>query len=327
MVVTLPTAKLKHASSRLLDASFRTEVWTHYSPRARKRTSGRLEQDGVDENKMDWEGPAKLSRRRCRCKLFKTRRKPILAISQMKVDKDDDEDVPSCILGTSASDNECQPHVLSPPIMDSLRAGLPVSIKHDNFWLKYSMLRDGASMRGTLQKLRSSTRTVIAIETMEGDVFGAFTSSPWRPLGPDYFGSCEAFLWRTTKSRFTKCATVEDQILLESDLEIYSWSGKNRNIQCILSAAEHLIVGGGASDADPNVTGGSGLTIHFDTMCGFSDPCVTFSSPALPTVNPGDSFEIANLEVWALTPVETVQQAEQLEFVRVRVLRGSVVKL
>ncbi|KAI2511377.1 hypothetical protein MHU86_2988 [Fragilaria crotonensis] len=310
--------QVKPSSFRQHDASFRTEVWTHFSPLvASKHTSGR-KQEGVDEQEMDRDGPEKYctSTKRCMPKLFKRRRKHLNATAQAKTGEENDDQVKFYILATSAFDEECKPHVLSPPMMQSLRAGLPVAIQQDNFWLKYSMVRDGASMQGMLHKLRSSTRTVLAIETMEGDVFGAFTSSPWRPLGPGYFGSCEAFLWRMPKSRFTRCETAEDQILLESNLEIYPWSGSNRNIQCIRAASEHLIVGGGAPDNDSSGNGGSGLTIHFDTMRGFSDPCFTFSSPALPTVNKGDSFEIANLEVWALTPVETIQQAEKLEFAR-----------
>jgi hypothetical protein len=78
--------------------------------------------------------------------------------------------------------------------MDGLRVHLPFAVQQDNFWLKYSKVRDGASMRALLRKVRSSARTVIAIETMDGGVFGAFTSSPWRPNGRGFYGSCEAFL-------------------------------------------------------------------------------------------------------------------------------------
>ena len=44
------------------------------------------------------------------------------------------------ILGTSADDASCHPHVLSPPlIMESLQNFLPPGIAENNFWLKYSL--------------------------------------------------------------------------------------------------------------------------------------------------------------------------------------------
>ena len=46
------------------------------------------------------------------------------------------------ILGTSVEDEDCHPHVLSPPIMEALRPHLPFTVRQDNYWLKYSMVRD-----------------------------------------------------------------------------------------------------------------------------------------------------------------------------------------
>jgi hypothetical protein len=202
-------------------------------------------------------------------------------------------------------------------MMDVLRSHLPFSIKQDNFWLKYSLVRDGSSMRVLLDKIRSSARTVIAIETVQGDVFGSFTSSPWRPRGKDFYGSCEAFLWRMKKSRFSNCSTVDDQIALEADLEIFPWSGKNRNVQYFESPDGKIIIGGGLPDNDDkDQDGGFGLMITSDMFHGFSNPCHTFASPALPTTSPLDAFEITNMEVWTLTPVTTVENAEKLELGR-----------
>eukprot|EP00978_Attheya_sp_CCMP212_P033769 scaffold137952_cov36-Attheya_sp.AAC.2 len=44
---------------------------------------------------------------------------------------------------------------------------------------------------------------------MEGEVFGAFTSYPWRPHGHAYYGSGEAFVWRLTQSRSTPCGVMK----------------------------------------------------------------------------------------------------------------------
>ena len=65
-------------------------------------------------------------------------------------------------------------------------------------------------------------------------MFGSFTSSLWRPLGPTYYGSGEAFLWRLKQSKYTPCATVAEQIELESNVEVFAWTGKNRNVQYFL---------------------------------------------------------------------------------------------
>jgi hypothetical protein len=63
--------------------------------------------------------------------------------------------------------------------MESLSNFLPYSLTHQNFWMKYSLVRDGASLFTLLQNVRASKHTLIALETTGGDVFGAFTSTPW----------------------------------------------------------------------------------------------------------------------------------------------------
>jgi hypothetical protein len=157
---------------------------------------------------------------------------------------------------------------------------------------------------------------------MEGEVFGAFTSSPWRPHGHDYYGSGEAFVWRLAQSRATSCATVQDQILLERQIQVFPWSGENRNVQSLVNADDSpLILGGGGAEPktnsnndDNNDNEGLALAIDATLSKGTSDKCLTFHSPAL--VKSTDVFDIANIEVWTLTPVENVNQAEQLELSR-----------
>jgi hypothetical protein len=47
------------------------------------------------------------------------------------------------ILGTSADDTNSQPHVMSPPLMESLLSFVPDQLAEENLWLKFSMVRDG----------------------------------------------------------------------------------------------------------------------------------------------------------------------------------------
>jgi len=111
--------------------------------------------------------------------------------------------------------------------MDALRPHMPYAYQEDNYWLKFSMVRDGAHMRALLKHVRNSSRSILAIETTDGDIFGAFTSTPWRPQGRTYYGSCEAFVWRLKKSRYSDIIqTVEEQSNLESQIEVFKWSQK-----------------------------------------------------------------------------------------------------
>jgi len=202
--------------------------------------------------------------------------------------------------------------------MNTLRRHLPFVVQEENFWLKYSMIRDGASLHTLIGKTRNSARTVIAIETLDGDVFGSFTSSCWRPRGREYYGSGEAFLWRLRRPRSTPCNTLEEQVCLESDIEIFSWTGENRNIQSLANPDSPMVLGGCNDDqdacAEDNASGsdGSGLFVSNSLLRGTSNPCPTFNSPILPT-NGKNIFEVANIEVWTLSPVNNVEQAEILE--------------
>jgi hypothetical protein len=226
-----------------------------------------------------------------------------------------DLDSPDVFKVLGAPDPDCQPHVLSPPLMDALRPHLPFAVQQDNFWLKYNMMRDGSSLQSLLFKCRGSARTIVAIETTDGKVIGSFTSSPWRPQGRDYYGSGEAFLWRMSKSRNSvSCDNVKEQALLEGNVEFFEWSGENRYIQRLVNARGDLILGGGEPDENSSQQQdyGPGLILSSCLSRGFSNSCLTFNSPELA----GDMFEIANLEVWTLTPVETLDQAEKVELGR-----------
>lgn len=243
------------------------------------------------------------------------------------------------ILGTSADDAACHPHVLSPPLMESLQNFLPPGIAENNFMLKYSLVRDGAMLPTLLRQIRGAQHTLIAMETVDGEVFGCFTSSPWRKTW-NYYGSGEAFLWRMRRTRADRDLqrSILDQAKLESELDVFYWTGKNQLVQ--LCTHDMLAVGGGAfhsfnggrqnsvsseardlppqsDEADSNNKvdgGGFGLAIDADLLRGTSSHCATFNSPPLSREHSdGSPFEIVNLEVWTMTPCMNVEDAEQLE--------------
>mmetsp|Transcript_27212 Transcript_27212/g.57215 ORF Transcript_27212/g.57215 Transcript_27212/m.57215 type:complete len:1488 (+) Transcript_27212:97-4560(+) len=246
--------------------------------------------------------------------------------------------LPFKILGTSADDTSCHPHVLSPPLMESLQNFFPPAMSENNFWLKYSLVRDGASLYSLLRHVRGAKHTLIGIETVDGEVFGCFTSSPWRKNW-NYYGEGECFLWRMRRTRSDKDAqySILDQAKLESELDVFFWTGKNEMIQ--YCTHDMIAIGGGTFDEGninknssndeerdlppqdkPNPIfagsdkGGFGLAIDSELLRGTSSCCATFQSPPLSKAHAnGSPFEIVNLEVWTMTPCDNVADAENLE--------------
>jgi len=233
------------------------------------------------------------------------------------------------ILGTSATDVSAQPHVLSPPLMESLQAFLPPTKSGENFFLKYSMIRDGASLRTLLQRARGIKYSILAVETIDGEVFGSFTGQAWRKSW-NYFGTGESFLWRMRHSRLDTTNGVLDQAQKESEVEVYPYTGENEFIQ--LCTHDRIAVGGGIPDhsssseqksqnepisnplVDHNYDWGLGLSLESDLLQGSSSPCLTFGSPSLSMAKPnGDRFEVVNVELWTTTPFMTEEEAEKVE--------------
>ena len=222
--------------------------------------------------------------------------------------------------------------------MESLQNFMPPAVASGNYWLKFSLVRDGASLPSLLRNVRGTRHTLIAIETVEGEVFGSFTSSPWRKNW-SYFGTGEAFLWRMRRTRSEKDAqhSVIDQAKLESELDVFYWTGKNEMVQ--YCTHDMIAVGGGAfedyddvrddvSDTDEQRElppqendvftkadkGGFGLALDSELLRGTSSPCATFASPPLSRAHAnGSPFEILNMEVWTMTCVSDVAEAESLE--------------
>jgi TLD len=238
------------------------------------------------------------------------------------------KNLPFRILGTSADDIDSHPHVLSPPLMESLQAFMPMSKTSDNYWMKYSMVRDGASIHTLLQHARGAKYSVLAIETVDGEVMGSFTNEPWRKTW-SYFGGGESFLWRMRHSRKSKCNSIIDVAHLESEIDVYPYTGENHCVQFCTS--RKIAVGGGSPDQSKSTDSlpvapedgqegvrqhdwGYGISLQSDLMHGSSSPCVTFGSPSLSKLHSdGSLFEIINIELWTMTPCYTEADAQKLE--------------
>jgi hypothetical protein len=239
------------------------------------------------------------------------------------------------ILGTSADDSSAYPHVLSPPLMDALMNFFPDSVSNQNYWLKYSLVRDGASFETFKQYVRGATHTILAIETTSGEVFGSFTSSPWRTQ-PGYYGTGESFLWKMRRSRISKVYSLFDQAQMETEIDVHPFSGLNELVQ--LCTSDKIAVGGGGLDPTGNGEHetnvdvashtGFGLCINDDFLNGTSAPCATFRNPCLIGHSSNiETFQVVNIECWGLTPCFDEDSAQKLEMTKFFVHESSTKSL
>ena len=246
-------------------------------------------------------------------------------------DEDGDSDhaaLPFRIIGTSADDARCHPHVLSPPLMESLQGFMPETCADYNYLLKYSAVRDGWSLSQLLRNVRGSARTVLALETTDGHVLGSYTCEPWRVRGGGYYGGADTFVWRMRRSRLTRCRSVVEQAVLESELEVFPLTGANEFVQLCRrdriglggGEVEILDVGNGSNEDRELVSEGSdqhygfAISLAAELNWGTTSTSETFGSPCLTRrESRGAKFDVANLEVWAMTPYDTVGEAEQDE--------------
>ena len=223
------------------------------------------------------------------------------------------------IIGTSADDVKAYPHVLSPPLMESLLNFVPEALSAENFWLKYSLVRDGASLDTLRNYSKASPDTIIAIQTTKGECFGCFTSSIWR-VRNGYFGHGEPFIWKMRYNRCSPCYSLFEQARLESEIDVFPFSSLNKEVQ--LCTHDMIGIGGGEISLEDTSKSfysrsqllelGFAFVLHDDLLKGVTSPCPTFCSPRL-TADDSGIFDVLNLEVWTFTPCTDVESAEKLE--------------
>jgi hypothetical protein len=221
---------------------------------------------------------------------------------------------PFLILG--ADGDGLNPRVVTPAMMEALRSFMPYKMSESNFWLKFSLVRDGASLETLLTTVRASTYTLIGVETNHGEVFGSFTGTPWR-IGSKWYGTGEAFLWRLKKRR---CASPKNskKSNFEREIEVYPFTADDDLVQYCTSKT--IAVGGGDWQHNNNPCPyedsekGIGFMIDCDLAGGETNSCATFSNPKLAKHTTASSeFVISNMEVWTLTPCINKEDAIKME--------------
>jgi len=242
------------------------------------------------------------------------------------LDEDEEDRQTFQIIGTDCFDLTAQPHVLSPPLMESLTNFVPESLSAENWWLKYSLVRDGASLETMQNYAKASQYTILAIQTTKGDVFGSFNTAPWH-VARGYFGSGESFVWKMRNNRFQPCSSLYEQAHMESVVDVYPNSGLNSSYQ--FCTGDFLGVGSGEiEDIETNklrnefseqiftneqrLELGFAFALHDDLQQGTSSPSGTYCNPKLTSSHDG-VFEVSNLEVWTFTPCTNVDDSQQLE--------------
>jgi hypothetical protein len=240
---------------------------------------------------------------------------PMQAPSKRRITHD-----PFRIIGTAADDVSCHPHVMSPPLMESLLHFVPEALSQNNFWLKYSLVRDGPGLWPMLRQVRASDNTFLAIETTDGRVFGSFTCQSWR-LAQGWYGNInnnkESFLWKMRRSRLETTSSIAQQACQEGEVQVFPYRPGNVAVQ--YCSKDHLMLGQGELFL-PGTTMlggkhyGHGLYLDASLQSGTTSNCETFGNPCLADVEQrGTKFDVSNLEVWTLTPHQTVHDAEQSE--------------
>jgi len=243
--------------------------------------------------------------------------------------EDDTEMEPNTfkILGTSAEDKSAHPHVLSPPLMDAILNFVPDHLRGQNLWMKYSLVRDGASLETFKQYARASKETILVLETTKGQVFGCYASKPWR-TAPTFFGGSPSFVFRMRYNRNTPCHSLIEQAQMEGEIDVFFLLEDGQRPQ--VCTHDMIGVGEGSvqkydqygeitetteeAEARLGKNYGFAIALNDDLLSGTTSKCSSYKNPCLVDVNShGEPFEVLNLELWTFTPCFSLESAEKLE--------------
>ncbi|ETV91463.1 hypothetical protein, variant 1 [Aphanomyces invadans] len=155
-------------------------------------------------------------------------------------------------------------------LVPKLEACLPPQYRGYDWSLAYSLAQHGASLDTLYRKLYHRRATLLVVETGDGDIFGAFASSPWA-VSTSFYGTGECFVF-TCYPKF----------------EQFGWTGKNNMNMC--SNETMLAMGGG---------GGFTFGLNADLSRGTSAPSLTFGNRCL---TKRSEFDVVNCEVWEFVP-------------------------
>lgn len=174
------------------------------------------------------------------------------------------------------------PRILSQSqIVAIVKAALPTHLHWKKWERLFSSSRDGDSFQSMLFKTKGHRYSVIAVKTMQGDVFGGFVASEWhdsRTRADSFYGTGQCFLFSFVDAS-------------EGNIHVYKWSGSNMYIQLCDVAHTRLAMGGGGS---------FGLVVENNFGYGTSGVCDTFANKPLAKT---EAFDILSFEVYGFVDV------------------------
>uniref|UniRef100_A0A7S3PRC9 Oxidation resistance protein 1 n=1 Tax=Aplanochytrium stocchinoi TaxID=215587 RepID=A0A7S3PRC9_9STRA len=155
--------------------------------------------------------------------------------------------------------------------------------KRVSFWyMLYDSNRDGLSFLTLYNAVNAEVEAIMIMRTVEGDIFGFFSTEPWGLKTNSYYGTGESFLF-----------SFSDSMKVKDKCDVYTWTGKNN---CFMRCSdEYLAVGGGRKK-------GLGCAFYLDSdFHGSSRPCETFGNKSLVS-SKGSSFVVRDIEVFGFRP-------------------------
>ena len=148
---------------------------------------------------------------------------------------------------------------------------LPVMHQFEPWALLYSLYDHGADMITFYNRVQGYQKTVLVVETENGEVFGGYASGEWK-VSTTYCGNGQSFLFK-----FTDCGAMQ----------YYKWTEENDFfMRC---SSDQIAMGGGGD--------GFGFVLDKDFLTGGSSKCLTFNNDPL-TSDAQGVFNIVNVEVF-----------------------------
>mmetsp|Transcript_22918 Transcript_22918/g.33497 ORF Transcript_22918/g.33497 Transcript_22918/m.33497 type:complete len:1092 (+) Transcript_22918:179-3454(+) len=190
-------------------------------------------------------------------------------------------DVKSKIIGDTSE------VILSDSEIALLENALPIEMQGCVWELRYSLLRDGASVETLVKRSKGSSRTILLIEDTAGALFGGIVcDDPWRFEGEKYYGrgTCRVF-------RFSGRHQGEKET-------ISTYVATLDNDYFMLTSVDSIGMGGGG--------GGFAFLLDGDLRFGTSNSeCCTFSSPCLAS---STEFECARCNLFSVGDMQNCNE-------------------
>ena len=199
-------------------------------------------------------------------------------------------------------------HVLNDELAAALSRKLPDTLRGYNLKLLYSLQQHGADPGTFFARAQFDHRTLIAVQTSRGEVFGGYMTQPWRP-SDEYYGTGQSFLWKKRTTRdlrkpglLRSFSSSPRQTRPKAQVDVYGWTGANTYFA--LCSETSVAMGGGGS---------FGFLVEEDFSRGTSGPSETYSNPPLSS---SPDFEVVNFECWGFTTCASISDLAREQPVR-----------